>query len=263
LAKKLNAKDKRGIVLGVVFLSAFLGIFIYNAMPKPEGCPKCDQHYLFIDNSEKISSRDLKKLEFSESGQGLVDRVWRELELGDQLNVLAFDPDTLDSVYLSRGELVKPLDPEDANQFTDGKRRVKAKFDEVQGKIQAVLDGLPKQGMKQTRIMSGLYDIGVAIANHRASFKKEDGTPFDYRIVLVSDLLEHSELYDAYARGRADFGEWSGGPTARAGLADLAGVRVDVYQVQRGISSQDAALDKFWAGYFNASGAYPVKAEDF
>ena len=263
MAKKLNAKDKQGIALGLFVLTAFLGIFIFIAMPKPEGCPKCDQHYLFIDNSEKISQRDLNKLEFEESGQGLVSRIWRELEVGDQLNVLAFDQSTFDPVYLSKGEMVKPIDLENINEFTQGKRKVKAEFDEVKGKIDAVLDSLPKQGMGQTKVMAGLYDLGVAIANHRANFRKEDGTNFDYRIIIVSDLLEHSDLYDAYSSSRKDFSEWSSGSKARAGLAALDGVKVDVYQVQRGVDQQNDSLDKFWSDYFNASGAYPVTPEDF
>lgn len=263
MAKKLSAKDRRGIGLIVGFSLAFVAIFVFLALPEPDGCPTCDQHYLFIDNSEKIEARDLQKLVFDDSGQGLLNRIWRELEVGDQLNILTFDPETFDSTYLSRGALVKPFDPDDINEFTQGRRLIKAEFDAAREKLDAVLEGLPKEGMGQTKIMSGLYDIGIAIDNHRATYKKANGSAFDYRIILVSDLLEFSDLYNAYSQGRENFEEWSSGPKARAGLANLNGVELEVYQVQRGLKQQDAALDTFWAKYFNASGAFPIRSEDF
>ena len=263
MPKGLSTKDKRGIALIILFTLSFLAIFVFLALPKPDACPACDQHYLFIDNSEKIEARDLQKLVFDDSGQGLLNRIWRELEVGDQLNILTFDAETFDSTYLSRGALVKPYDPDDINELVQGSRLIKVEFDAARAKIETVLENLPKDGMGQTKIMAGLYDIGIAIDNHRATYKKSDGSAFKYRIILVSDLLEFSNLYNAYSRSRESFEDWSRGPKFRAGLADLSGVELEVYQVQRGLEFQDESLEMFWAKYFNASGAYPVKAEDF
>lgn len=259
----MNTKDKQGLGL-IVFVSIlFFGILFFQMQPSEKGCPSCNQHYLFIDNSEAVSPRDLKKLAFDNNRQGLLSRVWAELEVGDQLNILAFDPRSLDTVFLSQGELVKQRSPEDVNELIQSRKLVEKSFAVIEDKVRQVLKDLPSEGMSQTNIMKGLYDLGVAINNHRASHKRQDGSDFGYRIILVSDLLEHSDLYDAYSADRPEFDDWVDGSKSRAGLASLSGVEVNIYQVQRGVMSQNLALDKFWQRYFSASGARPLTFGNF
>ena len=67
-------------------------------------------------------------VEFSKAGwiekaRRQPDKVWSALEVGDHLNVLAFDPETFDAVYLSKGKLVKPKDPENINELTHAEER--------------------------------------------------------------------------------------------------------------------------------------------
>lgn len=74
------------------------------------------------------------------------------------------------------------------------------------------------------------------------------------RLIVISDLLQHSDLISHY-RALPTFSQWRSTSAYSHALAELDAVRIDIHYVLRGHARQTPAHQRFWADYLTAQGA--------
>lgn len=151
--------------------------------------------------------------------------------------------------------LCKPLDGDKANKFYQNPRRIAERYDRgFRRPLDALIDGLTSSaGAPQSPIMESLQ---AALAE-TPSFL-DASWPRD--LIIVSDLLQHSEAFSFY-RGH-DWGAFERSPDFDRMAYNLRGVDVHIYRVPRpGAGVDGAVVEDFWVRYLDRSGAQSVKTE--
>ncbi len=102
----------------------------------------------------------------------------------------------------------------------------------------------------QSPIMESIRSVAVAL------FGRPEFDAADRRLVVVSDLLQHSPLASHY-RGVPDFEQFRSTSAFAAASAPLAGIRVDILYISRPGSARLQTREHigFWEAYFAANGA--------
>lgn len=144
--------------------------------------------------------------------------------------------------------LCKP--PRDASALTGNPRLVAAKYqDDFVTPVRAALDGLLAIPEAQSSpIIEALQEFLTAIPGFTTATVPRD-------VVLVSDLVQHSDVFSFY-RGN----DWASfrASGAEARLAhSLDGAQVRILRLPRPTAPQDV-VDDFWVRYLDAQGAARV-----
>lgn len=151
--------------------------------------------------------------------------------------------------------LCKPLEGEDANELYQNPRLFARRYDEEFKKpFDDMIDRmLRSEGAPRSPIMESL----------QAGLAETPGfldAAWPRRVVIASDLLQHSDSFSFY---RGDDWRSFESSTAFGRMAKtLDGVDVEILRLPRAVSGIDpAAVDDFWVRYFDRSGAESVKAQ--
>lgn len=171
--------------------------------------------------------------------------VVAELPRGGLLDirVLNEDPGKVERLVY----LCNPGDGTDLNELTANPEMAKKRWHEkfelpVSQKLDAAVAGT--EG-KASPIMAALQQIAAE------QLTRKDQRVIATRIVVVSDMLEHTQFYSMFRDGM-DFDGFVEKAGARY-LTDFVGARVDIWLVQRDRSDIDqTALAAFWLRWIDA-----------
>ena len=253
-----SAKDRQGyIILGAIVAAAvaILSMTAYLKHSRPVyGPDQCEvesatnprrkpvpQTVVLLDQSERLS----------ESQRGFVQQTLEELIAqmgrGERLLFFTFSRDEFQSLK-ARLALCKPQDSANPLYETEIKIRshLRTKF------IKPVLEMGAATSAEEVGTSSPILEALHALS-HSGDLEVWD-TP--YRMILISDLLQHSATYSQY-RGPPDYPAWKrrdGGNLAAA----FANWNLDVIYLER---MKDASLQgnphrEFWQQYFYDAGAH-------
>lgn len=149
--------------------------------------------------------------------------------------------------------LCKPLAGKDANELYQNPRLIAARYEEKFKKpFDDMIDRmLGDEGAPRSPIMESL----------QAGLAETPGfldAAWPRRVVIASDLLQHSDSFSFY---RGDDWRSFEGSTAFGRMAKtLDGVDVEILRLPRAVPGIDAAVvDDFWVRYFESSQAESVK----
>ena len=259
LKKKKKIKEQRKAILLVAFViavvvSGIVWVGIQNAQP---ACPECSQHYLFVDNSDTFSAIQLEKLGDG-AGSGLISVIWADMEVGDELHVYALNPQTLDAERINDIEIIRITNLQDVNEFTAAPRRVKIELDKVFAELKKVLQDVNGASLAESRIFETLNRIAYRINNHHRTYGGGEHGFVNYSVTVYSDLIQNSDIYSFYDRGKSEFHEWNDSWVSgegRLSFVEGANVTINLCKVPKNDIRQDKKLDKFWLEYVKNSGA--------
>ena len=151
--------------------------------------------------------------------------------------------------------LCKPLEGEDANELYQNPRLIARRYEEKFKKpFDDMIDGMFEgEGAPRSPIMESL----------QAGLAETPGfldAAWPRRIVIASDLLQHSDSFSFY---RGDDWRSFEGSTAFGRMAKtLDGVDVEILRLPRAVPGIDpAAVDDFWVRYFDSSGAESLRVQ--
>ncbi len=152
--------------------------------------------------------------------------------------------------------LCKPQDASSANTLTQNARLIDARYrerflDPLKTRLESMVS---TSGADRSPIMESLQ----ALVSDSAGFVTFEG---GRRIVVVSDLLQHSDVLSFYRGG--DWESFRSSPDYQRIGTTLDGAEVQIYQVPRPTEGvkDPAVLDDFWMKYFERQGAHIPSVE--
>lgn len=190
----------------------------------------------------------------SQEQQAVTERVRslarHELRKGERLSIWAIG-DHEDGTLSKEFCLTSPGFT--ANGLTDNARMVRARFDSSFARpVDATLADVTRRETAATSpIMESLREVG--------ELKEFVDVQGPRRILIVSDMLQHSRVYSQYGSAR-DFAALRRLPAWRELRAGLEGVSVEIVYLHRPRDAryQDAFHREFWRQYFAGCGASQV-----
>ncbi len=254
----MRGKDILG-VFNILIVIGILGAISYAALVLRPA--EFDADTLCLDGEIPphlaivIDKTDLYSQEQALGIEALVLASRDSLDIGEQLTLFELD---------ARGELVNTNDfslcnpgrGEQINPLYRNPQRVEARYQALfEGPLQAALADLvePKES-PASPILESLARLAVS-----ATFNDE--RPYR-RVVLVSDMLQNSQLFSVYGRARGDLATRLPDPTDVALALEeeygsaLLGVEIDIYVIPRRGWEQDQAtlLRGYWDQVFRQLG---------
>jgi len=183
-----------------------------------------------------------------------VERLVVESQRGTLVSLgrVSDNPEELGAAYV----LCRPMTGAEGGEWLRNPTQLDRQFQERFLKpFQAELDGmLDAQEAKQSPIMEGLQAL---LAGTGAAGVKVLGPR---QIVIVSDLLQHSDAFSFY-RGD-DWGKFERSPDFPRLAKNLDKVEVTIFRVPRPAAKVDmTAVDDFWVRYLQAQGVATVHVE--
>jgi hypothetical protein len=147
--------------------------------------------------------------------------------------------------------LCKPQDASSVNSLTQNSRLIDTRYrEQFLDPLKARLEGMVSaSGADRSPIMESLQ----ALVSDTAGFVTFDGPR---RIVVVSDLLQHSDVLSFYRGG--DWNSFLNSPDYQRIGTTLDGAEIQIYQIPRPTEGvkDPAVLDDFWINYFERQGAH-------
>ncbi len=203
---------------------------------------------VLVDSTDRLEARHRRKL------RAVLAQERERLSRYEMLTIMRISARRPQepSILFSR---CLPQPPEDANPLFQNARIARERWDEAFGQAldSALRSAGAGGGARTSPIVAGVRAV-AADPNFGAEVPAR-------RLVLVSDLLEHSpDGFSLYARG-ADYGAWIA--SAPAGPPDLAQVDVRVVPLDRPdhAESQAFARETFWPAFFDAADARSVTVD--
>lgn len=241
--------DKAGWLAVVIAVVALLGGVFAISFDKPEGvdemlCPKVRGPaaglVVLLDLTDPLNKTQHKRL------REIVDR-----RIADAV------PDTLIAVGAVRTEVnargvdfvsCKPRDGKQADDLYENPRMIAEQYEKkFRDPLDAIISGmLQSPAAKSSPIMESLQALLVGVAGFvDAQYPK--------RVVIVSDLLQHSPVFSFY-RGD-NWRRFVRSPAAQRLAGRLKDVTVEICRVPRpNARVNNAEVDNFWVNYFERAG---------
>jgi flagellar basal body-associated protein FliL len=201
---------------------------------------------ILIDHTDNINPTQKAALEV---------RLWsiaKSIPKNSQIKVYSVES-TSRKVIDPEIMLCNPGSSEDVSNITGNKNLADKKYEEKFKKpIRNILDRVVNAGAsKESPIMESLQSIVVT------SFVSDDEGDTKKKLILVSDLLEHTEKFNLYT-GAPDFETYKASAHWRYVKADLSDVDVEIFTLRRDGNNvvQDNKLLKFWMDFLVNQGAH-------
>jgi hypothetical protein len=159
----------------------------------------------------------------------------------------------VDAVPQSAIRLCNPGRGENLSQITSNPALVEKRWRErFEGPISHIVDNLTQIAPANA---SPLMEMTQAVAVTELTKPEVEKLP--KRLILVSDMLQHSDHFSMYGSAGPDFAAFKKSPAFAAVRADLRGVDVEIYLISRPseLGRQNRALVDFWGQYFESQGA--------
>lgn len=149
--------------------------------------------------------------------------------------------------------LCNPGSEKEVSEFTGNKRQARKRYKEKFANIiQKNLDDiLTAKTADESPIMEAVQSVTVT------SFLGEKNRSPVKKLILISDLLEHTSKFSLY-NGIPDFEDYSKSDHWNAVKANMQGIDIQILYLNRGNDHQNAKLKVFWQMYFLEQGAREV-----
>ncbi|WP_332660848.1 hypothetical protein [Brevundimonas sp.] len=181
-------------------------------------------------------------------------RINRDLIANERVEIFEISPtsDPLTPIF----SMCRPASVKETSSLTGNKRVAQAKFDkQFKPQLeQALVRLLDRQPAEQSPIMEAVQS--AAVASFQAT-DLPDAAP--KRLVLVSDMLQHSSLGSHYS-GLPDFSDYKSSPAFERSASNLSDVEVTVLYLRRPDAAAIQGLNHadFWSRWFMALDANDV-----
>jgi hypothetical protein len=256
--KPCSAKDRQGIIiLGfiVAFVALVGSLMAYVQHSKPiYGKDTCavvsetDPHrkpvpqtIVLLDQSERLTDgqRDFV--------QQTLERVVAEMKKGERLLFFTFSRNEYASLK-ARLAICKPQDTANPLYETELKIRSHLRSKFVEPVLEIGATTAAEEVGTSSPILEALYAV-----SHSADLEAWNT---QCRLILISDLLQHSEIFSHY-RSSPDFRAWLDGPGGQMTPA-MKGWNVDIIYLERmkDATRQGETHREFWQQYFFDAGAH-------
>lgn len=248
------------IAISAVVVTAVVAIIVFFILENAGAdCPKCDQHFFLIDNSDPLSGPEREKLGLSDTSdrpQGAFGIAWSKMAIGSEMAILSFNTESLNLEELGSFERIQNV--EEASWLTASEKRVAMEVRRSLRMIQETADSaIADESLAQSRIMESLNLLASRIKAH-AQIHGANGERFKYRITVFSDFLQNSSAFSFYGGTSKTHQEWIKTGVAAPAIMELppsVDVVIDACLLPRGNGMQGQAFYTFWREYFAASGA--------
>ena len=146
-----------------------------------------------------------------------------------------------------------PGDPETASQWIENPRRIRTRLEErFRRPLDALFRDLLGRGEAPTSpLMESVQSVAVSFLG------REEYVDIPKRLILVSDLMQHSEYLSFFRQPGIDYGAFSRSHGADALSTDLRGTTVDILFVQReahDLVPSTRGLAEFWGRWIEDQG---------
>lgn len=181
-----------------------------------------------------------------------------EIEVGGEIWVGSITDKPGELIVGFRG--CNPGDASTVDDWTENRRMRLEKFQRgYREPLEAALDRIKhSQGADQSPIMAAIQSVKLQI------FETPEARDVPKRLVVASDMIEHTDLYSQYRSG-ADYQAYLNSPASSPNRTDLMGAEVTVLYFNRPQKKFGSAPHaQFWANWFadNRSGKFNfVKVE--
>ncbi|MDE2924221.1 MAG: hypothetical protein OYL92_02785 [Acidobacteriota bacterium] len=156
-----------------------------------------------------------------------------------------------------------PGDPEKASEWTQNPRLIRRRLEErFRQPLEALFrDLLGRQEAPTSPLMESVQSVAVSYLG------REEYVDIPKRLILVSDLMQHSEYLSFFRQPGVDYDTFARSHGADALSTDLRGTTVDVLFVQRdahGRLPSTRGLAEFWGRWIEDQGGVvgPVSSVD-
>ncbi|MES1200417.1 MAG: hypothetical protein ABUS57_03100 [Pseudomonadota bacterium] len=251
-------------ILGIALIGAVMAVlvgFAYAALmlktPPVDADTLCrtDQPiaahtFILVDSTDKLEPRHRRKL------RAVAEQERARLSQYDRLTLARLNPRRPQEPTILFSKCL-PRAPEDANPLFENPRLARERWD---ADFQSALDDALKSAQH-----GGAGDASPIIAGLRAvaadpNFGSEVAKR---RLVLVSDMLEHDPHgFSLYVEG-ADYAQWRAIPGNGAPDFDNVDVRIAPLDRPDHAARQTAAIENFWRGYFDETGAKTLSFDPY
>lgn len=180
------------------------------------------------------------------------EALMAEIPEGGQLTVLALTEQT--SEIEEKVSVCNPGDGKNVDPMTSNPRLARQRWEEAYRKpLDSFIEGLSNQATaSRSPIMAGIQQIALNLFN---SPRARQGSK---RLIVVSDMLEHTDAYSHYREG-ASMGGYEASRARDMFRTPLQEVDIQLLFIQR-LNAPVPQLDlvEFWAAWFQASRAQNV-----
>ena len=146
-----------------------------------------------------------------------------------------------------------PVHPDSASAFTDALREVRRRYDDFERTLSDTLSTLlDARGDDVSPLLQGIQVAAVSTFQPRRS-------TIPRKLMIVSDMLQHSAVISFYPPGLPDFGVLMRNPDYGTLRVDLSGVEVLAFFLARAGDAgriQASGVREFWEEYFVDQGAH-------
>ena len=265
-SKKFKKKSTKrpdaliGISLIAVAIVIFVGIFIAqnNAIEKKSLINKenfCahelkESTTILIDHSDKLNAIQRA---------GLQARLWDIVENlpknSHQIKIFSVDK-VKENVLTPEVVLCNPGSEKEMGKYSENEKMVRKQYEEKFKKhLDETLNGiLSEESASQSPIMEAVQSVAVT------SFIGEKSKKIKKKLILVSDLLEHTSNFSVYG-GVIVFEKYQTEEHWKSVKSDLNDVEVEIYFLHRDgeLKLQNGKLRDFWIQFFENQGAKVIR----
>ena len=254
LGKREQERRRREFILASVAIAVVLcvaagaGYFLYarqdgiDQMLCPAGGP-LGHYVLLVDKTDPLNFTQKAALEVT-----LNELIEEQLPEGYLLSVFVLGED-FKVTAAPLVELCNPGTGADKSKWTSNQRKLKRQYEKqfvepLRKQTQALVASTPA---KASPIFEMMQLVGIN------GFRKHH-TDGDRRLIIVSDMLHHTQNYSMYS-GAIDYSAFSSSDYGRKAQADLQGITVEIHYLMNTPKLQTKRNLKFWEDYFEAAGA--------
>jgi hypothetical protein len=242
-------------VLGIFGLSAAMaGVYYYTYLGSQgatiDGATLCPENGPEAHLAILIDTTDPMSLTQLEAARQQIERRVAEASVHTRISFSTVSPDgiTRKETYFS---MCKPQSGEEASFLTQNQHLVEERFQAefaipVQDALNALLHAPEAQS---SPIMESAQEFAARIPGFAV-------TKVPREFVLMSDLVQHSDVFSFFRGDDWESFANAGGPT-RFGSA-FEGATITVLRIPR-LSKHSAVIDDFWVRYFDAQGFRHVR----
>ena len=237
-----------GVLMIIAALGVLAGIGFYNFKLSLE--PGLTDEFCPVDGPRKhlailIDTTDPLKLTHLQRTKQIIDTKIKSVQVGTRVSFSTVNPDSgiRESAFFS---ICKPPSAEDTSYVSENRRLVQEKYEkEFKRPVEYTLSRLltiPEA--PSSPIMEALQEFASRIPEFTTTDRPRE-------LVIMSDLLQHSDSFSFYRGGTWRTFSDAGGPE-RFGLA-FKNVDITILRIPR-VVNMASIVDDFWVRYLNAQG---------
>jgi len=237
-------------ILAIVVMVVGTGVFFFWSYSRSNG-PEIDEASLCPETGPTghlailVDTTDPMSLTQLETARQQIERKIAEAAVHTRISFATVNPDmnTRGGTFFS---MCKPPSGEDASILTQNPQMVEARFrTEFAGPVSDAMGTLLRVPEAQNSpIMESAQEFAARIPGFTISEAPRE-------LVLMSDLVQHSDTFSFYRGGDWKSFTADGGPARFASAYD--GATITVLRIPR-LPERTEIIDDFWVRYFDAQG---------